>query len=185
MAKETLYDKDQQLLIRDLESRNEKAFEYLFLTRYERLCRFAHVFVNSYEEAEEVVQDMFARLWEKGLRLNASVSLDNYLCVAVRNACVRVIQRQSRLVDVEAAENEEYEETEERDLSFVWKAVDELPEQCRVILKLVVLEDMKYSEVAEKLGVSVNTVKTQMKIAYRILRGKLSKEQLTLLFLRL
>ena len=106
------------------------------------------------------------------------------MCVSVRNACLRKVEREARLVDLEAARNVEYEETKERDMTPVWKAVDDLPEQCRVILKLVVLEDMKYSEVAEKLGVSVNTVKTQIKIAYRILRSKLSKEQLTLLFLR-
>ena len=184
MAKETIYDKDQQQLVKDLGNRNAKAFEHLFVTRYKGLCRFAHAFVDSYEEAEEVVQDMFARIWEKGLQLNASVSLDNYLCVSVRNACLRKVEREARLVDLEAARTVEYEETKERDMTPVWKAVDELPEQCRVILKLVVLEDMKYSEVAEKLGVSVNTVKTQIKIAYRILRSKLSKEQLTLLFLR-
>ena len=162
MAKETIYDKDQQQLVKDLGNRNAKAFEHLFVTHYKGLCRFAHAFVDSYEEAEEVVQDMFARIWEKGLQLNASVSLDNYLCVSVRNACLRKVEREARLVDLEAARNVEYEETKERDMTPVWKAVDDLPEQCRVILKLVVLEDMKYSEVAERLGVSVNTVKTQI-----------------------
>ena len=66
MAKETIYDKDQQQLVKDLGNRNAKAFEHLFVTRYKGLCRFAHAFVDSYEEAEEVVQDMFARIWEKG-----------------------------------------------------------------------------------------------------------------------
>ena len=67
----------------------------------------------------------------------------------------------------------------------LWEAVNSLPEQCRVILKLVVLEEMKYAEVAEKLGISLNTVKTQMKIAYRELRGKLSGKQLFLLFFQM
>ena len=117
MAKETIYDKDQQQLVKDLGNRNAKAFEHLFVTRYKGLCRFAHAFVDSYEEAEEVVQDMFARIWEKGLQLNASVSLDNYLCVSVRNACLRKVEREARLVDLEAARNVEYEETKERDMT--------------------------------------------------------------------
>ena len=74
------------------------------------------------------------------------------------------------------------EETLLEDWKFVWDAVEELPERCRLVLKLVVLEDMKYAEVAERLDISINTVKGQMKIAYRELRKKFSTGQLVLLY---
>ena len=70
------------------------------------------------------------------------------------------------------------EETQVCDWRNIWDAINSLPVQCREILVLVVFEEMKYSEAAEKLGISINTVKTQMRIAYRELRKKLSKDEL-------
>lgn len=185
MEGKSRYDDDKQALVRDLEHKDERAFNYLFRTRYKELCRFAVVFLDSYEDAEEVVQDLFVKLWTDGLRLKDAASLDSYLYVSVRNACANVSRRQVRHVGLEAAAGEVAESPkEEEDLSYVWKAVDALPEQCRAILKLVVIEEMKYAEVAEKLDVSINTVKTQMKIAYRELRQRLSPQQMVLLFLK-
>ncbi len=85
-------------------------------------------------------------------------------------------------VGLEKVEDHEAEEVVVEDWQFVWEAVESLPEQRRLVLKLVVLEDMKYADVAERLGISLNTVKTQMRMAYRELRHKFSMQELTLLF---
>ena len=188
MDRENLYDHDKQALLRDLENKKEGAVDYLFRTYYADLCHFARGFVDVYEDAEEAVQNVFEKIWTNGVRLQGKESLDSYLYVAVRNACVSIGRRQIRRVGLEEVADLPVEDTGEKEEgrnAALWEAVNSLPEQCRVILKLVVLEEMKYAEVAEKLGISLNTVKTQMKIAYRELRGKLSGKQLFLLFFQM
>jgi len=77
--------------------------------------------------------------------------------------------------------SEEVVEFETPELNRLWGEIENLPLQCKVVFKLVILEDMKYKDVADSLGISVNTVKTQMKIAYKTLREKLKQEQFSLL----
>lgn len=69
------------------------------------------------------------------------------------------------------------------ELNQLWGEIDKLPFQCKIVFKLVVLEEMKYKEVADSLSLSVNTVKTQMKIAYKTLRENLRQEQFSLLLI--
>ena len=180
MTERVKYDVNQ--LVQDLKKGYEPAFDYLFTTRYEDLCRFARAFVGSYDVAEDIVQDVFARIWENNLKISSDISLDSYLYVAVRNGCVSYARRQRPHVGLEALSEMETEEILAEDWKYVWDAVESLPEQCRVVLKLVVLEDMKYAEAAEKLDISVNTVKTQMKIAYRELRKKFTSGEISVLF---
>ena len=67
MKEQAEYDNDVQALVNDLKKGHEPAFDYLFTTRYEDLCRFAHAFVGSFEVAEDVVQDVFIKIWEKNI----------------------------------------------------------------------------------------------------------------------
>ena len=182
MKERAEYDKDVQALVNDLKKGHEPSFDYLFTTRYEDLCRFAHAFVGSFEAAEDVVQDVFIKIWEKNITISNSASLDSYLYVAVRNGCVSYARKTRSSVGLEKVEDHEAEDVVIEDWQFVWEAVESLPEQRRLVLKLVVLEDMKYAEVAERLGISLNTVKTQMRMAYRELRQKFTVKELTLLF---
>ena len=129
------------------------------------------------EVAEDIVQEVFIRIWEKKLKISSQVSLDRYLFVAVRNSCISFNRKEKFTVGLEKVMYQE-EETQVCDWKNIWDAINSLPVQCREILVLVVFEEMKYSEAAEKLGISINTVKTQMRIAYRELRKKLSKDEL-------
>ena len=78
---------------------------------------------------------------------------------------------------------EEVVEFDNAELNRLWVEIEKLPLQCKAVFKLVVLEDMKYREVAEALDISVNTVKTQVKIAYKTLRESLQREQFSLILL--
>ncbi len=175
--------RNAQEIVKALERRDEQAFDHLFVTRYTVLCRFAKAFVGSFEFAEDIVQEVFIHIWEKGLKLDKNKSLDSYLYVAVRNGCVSFIRRHQDKVGLEEIVSLQQEESEQNDFQKIWQAVESLPEQCRLILKLVVWEEMKYVEVAEYLGISVNTVKTQIKIAYRELRKKFSMQNLVLFYI--
>ena len=79
--------------------------------------------------------------------------------------------------------SEEVVEFETPELNHLWGEIENLPLQCKVVFKLVVLEDMTYKDVADSLGISVNTVKSLKKSAYTSLRGQLKDPMLFLLFL--
>ncbi|MCQ4872790.1 RNA polymerase sigma-70 factor [Butyricimonas paravirosa] len=179
---------DIEVLTRELKEGKEVAFDYLFRTRYKNLCRFAATFVIYFDVAEDIVQEVFEKIWKKSTRIDEEESIDSYLFVAVRNACFTFLKNKRERVDLEAVKQnletpEEVIEFDTSELNRLWREIDNLPVQCKIVFKLVVLEDMKYKDVAESLDISINTVKTQMKIAYKTLREKLRQDQFSLLLL--
>lgn len=179
---------DIEVLTRELKEGKEVAFDYLFRTRYKNLCRFAATFVIHFDVAEDIVQEVFEKIWKKSTRIDEGESIDSYLFVAVRNACFTFLKNKRERVDLEAVKQnletpEEVIEFDTSELNRLWREIDNLPVQCKIVFKLVVLEDMKYKDVANSLDISVNTVKTQMKIAYKTLREKLRQDQFFLLLL--
>ena len=179
---------DIEVLTRELKEGKEVAFDYLFRTRYKNLCRFAATFVIHFDVAEDIVQEGFEKIWKKNTRIDEGESIDSYLFVAVRNACFTFLKNKRERVDLEVVKQnletpEEVIEFDTPELNRLWKEIDNLPVQCKIVFKLVVLEDMKYKDVANSLDISVNTVKTQMKIAYKTLREKLRQDQFFLLLL--
>lgn len=178
---------DPEQLIKELKVGKSSAFDFLFRTRYKDLCRFAWSFVGDYPTAEDIVQELFSTIWRKNGAIDEQRSIDSYLYVSVRNACYTYLRTKRQSVELDVLMNEvippEAEQAFESPvLRTLWNAVEALPLQCKVIFKLVVLEDMKYQDVADRMGISVNSVKTQMKIAYRELRAKLDHRQMLLLF---
>ena len=179
---------DIEVLTRELKEGKEVAFDYLFRTRYKNFCRFAATFVIHFDVAEDIVQEVFEKIWKKNTRIDEGESIDSYLFVAVRNACFTFLKNKRERVDLEVVKQnletpEEVIEFDTPELNRLWKEIDNLPVQCKIVFKLVVLEDMKYKDVANSLDISVNTVKTQMKIAYKTLREKLRQDQFFLLLL--
>ena len=179
---------DMEVLTRALKAGKETAFDFLFRTRYKNLCRFAATFVVHFDVAEDIVQEIFEKIWQKSARIVEGESIDSYLFVAVRNACFTYLKNKRERVDLEALKQEleapeEIIEFESAELNHLWAEIEKLPLQCKTVFKLVVLEDMKYKEVAEALDISMNTVKTQVKIAYKTLRESLQKGQFSLILL--
>ena len=178
----TGYIKSGQL-IKELKAGEESAFDFLFRSRYKKLCRFAWAFVGDYSVAEDIVQELFSNIWRKKETIDERQAIDNYLYVSVRNACYTHLRVKKQNVELSALLNEAIVPDWECDfespvLRTIWNAVEALPLQCKGVFKLVVLEDMKYREVADCMGISVNSVKTQMKIAYKELRAKLDRNQM-------
>ena len=170
-------NQDYSILIRELKAGKESAFDSLFRLFYQDLCRFACSFLNDPMMAEDVVQGIFEKIWTRKKFIDESQQLDHYLYVSVRNACYTFLKNKKEHVKLDEVDSRKtYTEEISSDsdgLQIIRRMIEELPFQCRVIFKLVVLEEMKYQEVATYLDLSVNTVKTQMKIAYKILRDKL------------
>lgn len=159
----------------------EKAFETAFKTHYKGLFAYATSILKDGEMAEEVVQNLFVRLWEKNRALEVEGSLSSYLYRAVHNDCLNHLKhlkvRQTyQDYAMERAEhpNTVSEDVEAKELqSQLIKALNELPERCRTIFQLSRFEELKYSEIAERLLLPPKTVENEMGKALRLLRIKL------------
>ena len=130
--------------------------------------------------AEEVVQEVFMQLWEQRLDPSSIRNPHSYLATLVRNRIYDVIRHRSVIraheervrYEMEAADLEDLtEEEREAMLSQAWRLVQSLPEAAREIFLLATMEGLKYSEIAERKGISITTVKTQLRIARKKLRS--------------
>jgi len=173
------HQKDQELFYRIKEG-DEKAFEALFRDYYPFLCMYCTRLLKDASAAEEIVQELFVRLWEKRSQTIIDTSVKNYLFRAVKNHCLNYIKHSHIKNEynrkmLEASELSSFE-TEEPDTDLI-KIIDEsiasLPDKRREIFRLNREEGLKYREIAEKLNISIKTVETQMGLALKTLREKL------------
>ncbi len=170
------------------ELNDEKAFEALFRNHYKQLCNYAFTLLQDIDESEEVVQQVFIQLWERRDAMEINISVQSYMFRAVRNSCLNRIKhdkvKRGYADEVISLSNESANSTQialHNELQQqIQEAVESLPEQCRLIFKLSRFEELKYSEIASELNISVKTVENQMGKALRIMREKL-KDYLAIL----
>ena len=170
---------------------DQEVFETLFRSYYQSLCRYANGLLNDSDEAEEVVQQMFVTIWEKRSSIEIKISFKSYLYRAVHNSCLNHLEK-LKVRQMYVAENSGNEEASaehsERNLqknelqTRISAALLKLPEQCRKVFLLSRQDEMKYSEIADHLGISIKTVENQMGKALRIMREEL-KEYLPIIIL--
>lgn len=161
-------------------ARDEAAFEQVFKQYYKNLHAYACSFLNDTDEAEERVQQVFFKLWERADNLSIQGSIAAYLYRAVHNECLNYqkhekIKSAHRLHVVHRMKNETAtEKTMNKELEQQFReALNELPEQCRTVFQLSRFEELKYREIADKLDISVKTVENHMGKALKLLRLKL------------
>lgn len=160
------------------------AFESLFRSSYVSLVRYAKTLIKDQDASEEIVQDLFFRLWQNRESIKIESSLNGYLFRSVHNRCLRSIEH-NRIVarhaeemsakDSELAENPaeilQYKELQEK----IAGILDKLPERCGQIFYMNRFEGLKYQEIAEKLSVSVKTVEANMGKALKAFRKELTE----------
>ncbi len=163
-----------------LENQDTLSYNTLFNEMYAGLCLFAERFLVVSGDGEDLVQDVFVKLWDKFEDFDALNAIKAYLYQSTRNACLNHIRHEKVKRKYEAEQMHQLESesfffqqvVEEEGLSLLAKSISELPPQCRKIL-LLSMHDLKNSEIADDLGISINSVKTQKAIAYKSLRLKL------------
>lgn len=142
-----------------------KAFERLFRAFYPSLCAVAMRFILERDAAEDIVQEVFIKLWNKREDYQKIPSLKTFLYVAVKNQCFNYIRDKKTIVDYTCPEVLNREELfvnsviEEETYRIIDDAVNALPVQSARIIKLS-MDGKQNKEIAELLGISVNTVKT-------------------------
>jgi RNA polymerase sigma-70 factor (ECF subfamily) len=178
-----LMEQSDQRLISDVLNGDLAAYEELFKRYYVYLCFVAEHITRNHSDAEEIVSNVFFRLWNLREKSEEILSVKAYLIKAVHNASLNFIEQNGkRLKSTESLSSSDMKvlawdsdyplghlyEKELQDI--LTNCINELPEACREIFLLSRNRDMKYTEISNKLGISVNTVKTQLKIALSRLR---------------
>ena len=172
--------KDAEILEK-LKIGDQSGYKDLFDLYYIPLSVYSFKYCDSFDQAEDIVQEIFVKFWDEKLYLKLINSIGPYLFKAVKNNTLLYIKKNTRyrfeeienqvnkLIADEVADPENIEEEKKK----LYKEIDALPEKSRAVFKAIVLENMKYKEVAEHLDISVNTVKTHYARALKQLRSKL------------
>jgi RNA polymerase sigma-70 factor (ECF subfamily) len=161
----------------------KEQFEQVFKFHFKNLHSYACTITRDAASSEEIVQGTFLKLWEKRKDLNSGDNISSYLYRAVYNESLNYLKhlkvravyqshtmRQHKPHEADrAAEKVALNELQQK----LEKALRELPEQCRTIFQLSRFEDLKYKEIADRLGLSIKTVENQMGKALKLLRLKL------------
>ncbi len=161
---------------------DEKSFELFFRMNYIRLCTFANKFLNDHEKSKEIVQDAFAKIWERRAEINPGNSLKSYIFTITKNLCINLLQKEkieSRYADIyryvylnnmySVQESLIAKELEDR----IMISLGKIPVECRKVFELSRFEGLKYKEIATAFNISVKTVEAHMSKALRILRIEL------------
>ncbi len=155
------------------------ALNELFRLHYVSLCRTAVRFVRDEAAAEDIVQEFFTHLWDRRRSLpELTGGVESYLRSSVRNRSLNFLRDRKRIPvdDGELPErpspaDQPGEAMERAELQQrINRAVDRLPERCRLVFVMSKLEHMSQREIADQLGISTKTVENQMTRAYRFLR---------------
>lgn len=179
----------EYLFLKTVVNDDEKAFEKLFELFYPPLSVYAKKYIDERTLREDIVQDVFATLWENRKKLSITSSVRNYLIVAVRNGCLNYLHREGIFRQYQEVLYTEYVEAESEDVYLLTelrdlldKTLAKLPEAYRMVFEMHRLEGKDYKEIAETLHISIRTAKRYKSQVVDILKEEL-KDYLSLLAL--
>lgn len=177
--------KVDQERIEAIKQGNIKEFEQFFREYYQPLLAYANRFFDRQADAEEIVQDLFFKLWENRARLEITSSLSSYLFRSIRNNCLQALKYQKNKTKYQSYikhqpkdshGNEPLESLEFIELNEkVNRLLSDLPERCQEIFRLNRFQGLKYREIAVELSISIKTVEANMSKALRHFRTNLEE----------
>lgn len=155
----------------------EANFEQLYRQHFTSLYRYAYSVVQDEAQAEGIVQNVFLKLWDKRDTLRIHTSWQAYLFRATYHEALNAAKRQQvrmRFAQQRQSPDTASQESDRELATHLEKALLELPEKCRTVFQLSRFEDLKYHEIAQRLGISIKTVEAHMGKALRVLRVQLA-----------
>jgi RNA polymerase sigma-70 factor, ECF subfamily len=163
------------ILLERIKADDQKALEGLFEKYYYRLCEFSFQYVRSFDLAEEVVSDVFLKIWRKRHKINVISNFKAYLYTATRNQSLNYLQKEQRdwesLDELNETSSDQYQPDEE--LIFhelenrIEVLINTLPPRRKMIFKMSRIEGFTYREIAKIMSISIHTVQNQMVQAVR------------------
>jgi RNA polymerase sigma-70 factor (ECF subfamily) len=167
---------------------DKKAYRSLFIKLYPVMCLFSKKIIHSYDDAEDIVQEVFIELWYQRTRFESIEQIKAFLYLSIKNKCLNFLKHlrvREKFVNTAMADTEQFFEEhilETEVIQNINNAINNLPEQRRKII-ILSMQGLKNNEIAEHMQVSINTVKLQKKIAYKRLREKLKPSLYISLFI--
>lgn len=161
----------------------EEQFEIVYKSYFKGLHAYANSILEDFEQSEEMVQQVFLKLWERRKNIEINISVQAYLYRSVYNESMNYLKhekvKQAHVSFVKHTTNEisdnHHKDIHTKELEInIRKALNKLPEQCRTIFQLSRFEELKYKEIAERLQLSIKTVENQMGKALKIMRTELA-----------
>ncbi len=168
---------DDKVIWENIRQGSKPALKQLHFKYFSQMCLYACKSTDDTGIVEELVSDCFIKLWEKRKKIEIKTSIKHYLFLMLRNALIDHHRKKRFSIEPITEIQDPGSETffdEQKEYAVLYAAIDKLPQQCRRILELAAFDSLSYDQIAEKLEISRNTVKTQMARAYRFLREKLN-----------
>lgn len=179
MSIKSIRDIDTTSLVNRLNKGDELAFRKLYDTYHQRLCAFSYKFTHSWEEAQEVVQNVFLKLWEHRRRLDPNRPLEPYLYRIAKNENLKYLQKVARSSTLREAIHQRMQSaasSAEQNLIFAEyeaiaeRAVASLPPKRRLVYEMAHQQGKTVKEIATAMGISSQTVRTQLAQALQSIR---------------
>lgn len=153
----------------EIQKKNIQFFEQYYKAHYKEFFFAAYKYVKADEPAQEIVNDVFVKLWQDAERITIESSLKSYIYRAVINRSINVfnkqkkelLNRQEMLRNPEPYEEQREMETNELKIKL-FNAIEALPDQCRKVFLMSRSEGLKQQEIADQLGISIKTVKNHI-----------------------
>ena len=160
--------------------------EHLFKEHYRVYCLLSYSYVSQWDIAEDIVQDVFIKVLTKR-KSTKILNINAYIYKSIKNSSLKYIERTVKLESIDKKSWDiPYPDgvpMEDNNMTAILsESIKNLPIGCKNVFELCALDGHKYNSAANHLGISVNTVKTQMKKAYKILRSDLKNYYLLILF---
>lgn len=182
LKEETVWKKIQ---LKDIET-----FERYYKEHFKQFFLMARKYVKDPAQAEEIINDVFLKLWEDGDTITIESSLKSYIYKAVINRSINVFNKNKKealhQTDMAIFPDEGYElrQIEENELKIrLYAAIDQLPDQCKKVFEMSRFDELKQQEIADKLGISIKTVKNHITIALKQIHSSVEKYLVLLVIL--
>jgi len=165
---------DEEKIWRAIQQRDGQEFENYYKEHYKAFHLAAFTYLKDAAVAEEIVNDVFVKLWDSASTIRIDTSLKSYIYRAVINRSLNVLDKNKRIRQEKEDYNRlpqgsfESQAMEDNELKIkLFKAIDQLPEQCQKVFRMSRFEELKQQEIADKLGISIKTVKNHITLALK------------------
>ncbi|SRR6266542_1358795 len=177
--------RETQNLVKLIRSGDVPAFGELYQRFWNPLYNFAFRYVQSAEEAEDVVQELFFRIWRNRAQWQVGTSLQNYLYAAARNGALARLRRHAsarRWREKRIGEEPEESSVSADELLYaaetsaeIERALSEMPPKRRAVCALRWIDGLMYAEIAERLGITEKTVENHLGTGLKFMRERISR----------
>ncbi|RPH31903.1 MAG: RNA polymerase sigma-70 factor [Bacteroidales bacterium] len=175
-------------IIIEFQQGDKESYRLIFDSLYSTMCLFANKFIHDYDDAEDIVQEVFIELWHQRVKFESIYHIKSFLYLSIKNRCINykkhLLSKEKHsksIIDNNDLYFEDYV-LEAEVIQNLNNAINNLPEQRKQVI-LLSMQGLKNNEIAEDMRISIDTVKLHKKLAYKQLREKLNPSLSILLLL--